>query len=359
MTLSVVLATFAATSIVGGQSKSEQPRWFKGNTHTHTLNSDGDSTPDEVVRWYREHGYQFLVLTDHNFLTSIEGLNALHGADDRFLLIRGEEVTDRFGDKPLHVNGLDLGRIVQPQGGQSVVDVLQRNVDAIRKERAVPHINHPNFRWAITPDELRQVRNTKLFEIYNGHPQVNNVGGGGVPGLEEIWDALLSNGQIIYGIAVDDAHVFKQPGNPNVAGPGRGWVVVRAARLDAASLMEALERGDFYASTGVVLDEVRADAKSLTVTVKADSWSKYRIQFIGRQGRVLQEVAEPTATYAMVGDEGYVRARVLESNGRYAWVQPVMVPRSSVGAGAGLALLCMGALGLAFIASRSLNSRSS
>ncbi len=46
-----------------------QLRWYKGNTHTHTLNSDGDSTPDEVARWYREHGYQFLVLSDHNFLT--------------------------------------------------------------------------------------------------------------------------------------------------------------------------------------------------------------------------------------------------------------------------------------------------
>ncbi|HZS07725.1 MAG TPA: hypothetical protein VFD58_23010 [Blastocatellia bacterium] len=50
-------------------------RWYKGNTHTHTLNSDGDSTPDEVVRWYREHGYHFLVLTDHNYLTAVDGLN--------------------------------------------------------------------------------------------------------------------------------------------------------------------------------------------------------------------------------------------------------------------------------------------
>src|SRR5688572_21582519 len=117
--------------------------WYKGNTHTHTLNSDGDSTPDDVVRWYREHDYQFLVLTDHNFLTSIEALNALHGADQKFLVVRGEEVTDQFGEKPLHVNGLDLSRLVPPQGGQSVVDVLQRNVDAIRSENGIPHINHP------------------------------------------------------------------------------------------------------------------------------------------------------------------------------------------------------------------------
>src|SRR5512134_2263043 len=94
--------------------------WFKGNLHTHTLNSDGDSTPDDVVRWYREHGYQFLVLTDHNYLTSVDGLNALHGADGKFLVIRGEEVSDRFGDKPIHINGLDLTRVIEPQGGSSV-----------------------------------------------------------------------------------------------------------------------------------------------------------------------------------------------------------------------------------------------
>src|SRR6185503_5072902 len=76
-------------------------RWYKGNTHTHTLNSDGDSTPDDVAKWYREHGYRFVVLTDHNFLTGVDGLNALHGAFDQFLVIKGEEVTDRFVDKPI------------------------------------------------------------------------------------------------------------------------------------------------------------------------------------------------------------------------------------------------------------------
>src|SRR5262245_31639973 len=185
-------------------ASTAKPRWYKGNTHTHTLNSDGDSTPDDVVRWYREHGYQFLVLTDHNFLTSVDGLNALHGADEQFLVVRGEEVTDRLGDKSLHINALGSSSKVDPQGGASVVEVLQRNVDAIRAAAAVPHINHPNFRWSVTADELRQVRNNKLFEVYNGHHTVNNLGGGGVPGTEEAWDAILSSGVLLYGIAVDD-----------------------------------------------------------------------------------------------------------------------------------------------------------
>jgi len=323
-----LLLLLLAVTLDAGRLTAQQPqlkRWYKGNTHTHTVNSDGDSTPDEVVRWYREHGYQFLVLTDHNFLTSTTALNALHGADERFIVIKGEEVTDRFGTKPLHVNGLDVNAQVAPQGGTSVTDVLQRNVDAIRKAAGVPHINHPNFQWAVTADDLIKLRNNKLFEIYNGHPQVNNAGGGGVPGVEEAWDAILSAGMLLYGIAVDDAHVFKQPGNANVAGPGRGWVVVRAARLDARAILEAMEAGDFYASTGVELAEYEVTSSAIRIAVRPTSFSKYRIQFIGKGGRLLAERAEPSATYTFKGDEGYVRARVLESNGQIAWAQPIKV----------------------------------
>ncbi len=306
-------------------AQSPPTRWFKGNTHTHTLNSDGDSAPDDVVKWYREHGYQFLVLTDHNVLTNVDGLNALHAARGQFLVIKGEEVTDRFGDLHLHVNGLDVAREVPPQGGTSVVEVLQRNVDAIRDAGGIPHINHPNFRWAITADQLRQVRNNRLFEIFNGHPQVNNLGGGGVPGLEEAWDAILTSGVLLYGIAVDDAHNFKDPGNPGVAGPGRGWVMVRAERLETRAILDAMERGDFYASTGVVLKDYQASRERITVDVQPTPYSKYRIQFIGAGGRVLKEVAAPTATYEVTGAEGYVRTKVIESNGQVAWTQPVAV----------------------------------
>ena len=210
---SILTATAVACAWLAGPiAAQDQPlRWYKGNTHTHTPNSDGDSTPDEVVRWYREHDYHFVVLSDHNFLTSVDGLNALYGADEQFLVIRGEEVTDAFEDKPIHINGIDVQSLVEPQGGNSVVEVIQRNVDAIRAASGVPHINHPNFGWAITPDELTQVRNNRLFELFNGHPQVNIHGGGGVPGLEEVWDEILSSGILLYGIAVDDAHIFKRP----------------------------------------------------------------------------------------------------------------------------------------------------
>jgi hypothetical protein len=312
----------------GAAALSPPMRWYKGNTHTHTINQGGDSTPDDVARWYREHGYQFLVITDHNFLPKVDGLNALHGAEEKFLVIQGEEVTSRVGGNSVHVNGLDLDRVVKAHESTSIAETLQANIDGIRAASGVPHINHPNHTWSLTTEHLRQAQNYKLFEIYNGHPSVNNFGGGGVPGLEEVWDRLLASGMLVYGVATDDAHVFKDPGNPRVSGPGRAWVTVRAPRLEAGALMESLERGDFYASTGVVLDEVHATATALTVKVSVDGASKYRIQFIGRGGRVLSESIESTATYTFAGDEGYVRAKVLESNGRAAWVQPVQVPGS-------------------------------
>ena len=96
---------------------------------------------------------------------------------------------------------------------------------------------------------------------------VNNLGGGDVPGLEAAWDAILSSGVLLYGIAVDDAHTFKEPGNRDLAGPGRGWVVVRAARLEPRAILEAMERGDFYASTGVELTDYEVTPNAMTVTV--------------------------------------------------------------------------------------------
>ena len=329
----ITIVAVLAIGVFSARPKTQDPApkgvWFKGQLHTHTLNSDGDSTPDDVVRWYREHGYHFVAITDHNYLTSVDGLNAVHGADDKFLVMKGEEVTDRFGDKPIHVNGLDPAGFIRPAGGNSVVTMVQNMIDAIRSARGVPSINHPNYGWAISADELTQLQRTRLFEVFNGHPLVNNAGGGGVPGLEETWDRILSSGKLIYGIAVDDAHYFKRPEDTTAPRPGFGWVHVRASRLDARSIVEALERGEFYSSTGVELESIGASATSLRIAVKADRLSKYRIQFIGRHGSVLAEMISTPATYAFRGDEGYVRAKVIESNGKVAWVQPVPVGTSA------------------------------
>src|SRR5688572_2901482 len=177
----LLLAALAAVQLIpapAAQTGQTAPlQWFKGNTHTHTIESDGDSTPEEVTLWYKKYGYHFLVLSDHNVLTRIDDLNAKYAVLGVFTLIRGEEVTTAVEGKSVHVNGIDTREPIGQQKGTSVLEVLQQSVDAIRAQDGVPHINHPNFRWSITPDQLRSVKHNKLFEIYNGHPQVNIHGG--------------------------------------------------------------------------------------------------------------------------------------------------------------------------------------
>lgn len=299
-------------------------RWYKGNTHTHTIESDGDSTPEEVTRWYRERDYQFLVLSDHNVLTAIAGLSQQFAAPERFLLVPGEEVTDAFQDAPLHLNGLNVDRVVTPQRGTSVLDTLQRDVDAIREARGTPHINHPNFGWAIGSADLAALERYRLLEIFNGHPTVNNHGGGDRPGMEEVWDRLLRAGRRVYGIAVDDAHYFKRPWDPKAPKPGQGWVVVRAPRLEAAAILASLEAGDFYASTGVTLEAYEADATAIVLRVKADGDARFRLALIDASG-VVERRDGAAARFALAGRRGYARVVVTDSNGGTAWTQPVFL----------------------------------
>jgi len=324
ISLGILLAASAGAAAPHAQEGGSL-KWFKGNTHTHSLNSDGDSTPDEVVRWYREQRYHFLFFTDHNMVTPVEGLNGLFAMPERFLVVRGEEVTDQAAGKPVHLNMLGGEGVVQPQGGESVAEALRRNVAAIAAARGVISINHPNFGWAMSGADLAGGKGAQLVEIHNGHFMVNNAGGGGLPSAEALWDSMLSAGIRIFGVASDDVHQLKQPWSKSSARPGQGWVVVRAARLTAGSILSALAAGDFYASTGVELADVQSTPQQLTVTVKEQAYAKYTIQFIGQGGRILKDTITSPATYEIGGNEGYVRARILDSNGQVAWTQPVFV----------------------------------
>jgi len=320
----IVSAIFAAwLAATTGRSAVDAPKqWYKGNLHTHTLNSDGDSTPAAVVSWYREHKYNFLILSDHNYLTEVEGLNSLYGAKEKFLLVAGEEVTDSYKGKSVHVNAYNLKELVQPAHGASLVETVRGNIRAILAKGALPSVNHPNFTWALTAQDLLEVEELTHFEVYNGHPGVNNHGGGGFDSPDEMWDTLLTHGRRIYGIAVDDAHNFKTF-ERNLSNPGRGWVRVQAESLDADSLTNALRRGEFYASTGVALNEVSSSGDELKVVIQDAPPLKYVTYFIGEQGKILAKSLELNSAYRRTGQEKYVRARVEASNGDVAWTQPV------------------------------------
>lgn len=319
--LSLIACAVALTQVRPPWEEGK-PRWYKGNLHTHTVNSDGDSTPHEVATWYREHGYQFLALTDHNYRTEIAALNAIHGAREKFLLIPAEELTDQYLKRPIHINAINLETEVQAQHGDSVAATIQRNVDVIRGAKGLPSVNHPNFHWAITAKDMMGIKGLKLFEVWNGHPTVNNGGGGGSASLDQMWDELLSGGQQLYGISVDDAHVFKKTGQ-EFSNPGRGWVVVRAPALTPEAITSALEKGDFYSSSGVRLLDVHTSGPEYRVEIDARATERFTTTFIGEGGKVLATSFDTIPIYRFTGKEKYVRARVDSSFGVSAWTQPV------------------------------------
>jgi hypothetical protein len=323
-TIAIALAAACAGPVPGD--------WFQGTTHTHTLNSDGDSTPDDVVRWYREHGYDFVFITDHGMVTNIEPLNALFGGGGQFLVLPAEEVTSNSKTPELHVhvNALNPNGKIKAQKGTGARDTLQMDLDAVSAAGGLAQINHPNFFWQLTANDIANVNGATFMEIANMQPDVNSFGAGpDAPGTEEIWDQVLSRGKAIWGTASDDAHDFKDkmPPDPKwpLAKPGGGWIMVRAEHLTLDDIMKSLRAGDFYASTGVILKDYQVSGKQISIQVapREAYREKYRIQFIGKNGKILQDKTAESATYAIKGDEGYVRSRITSSNGGFAWTQPV------------------------------------
>jgi hypothetical protein len=393
-------------------------RWWKGNLHTHTLWSDGDDFPESVADWYKTNGYHFLALSDHNVLQTIEKWVAVTSAvrrlayengqarfganwlerwagpaglkvrlrtlaefrglveeRGRFLLIPSEELSDRHRTLPLHLNVTNPREFIQPRGGTNVTDVLQRNIDAVLAQRKrtgqpmFPHVNHPNFGWAITAEDMMPLRGERFFEVYNGHPSVHNEGDAHHASSERVWDLLLafrlSQYQTgpLFGLAVDDAHHYHQHQRTN-SNSGRGWVMVRAPQLEAASLIAALEAGDFYASTGVRLKAMHRSATELSLEIEPEPGVTYSTHFIGTlrgfdpssnpgprpkdslfpvtrdyEGEIGTTLAVSEglrASYRPRGDELYVRAKVISSKAKLnavregeteaAWVQPIIPP---------------------------------
>ncbi len=407
LTLAVIMigaATSVAQSVPKDASEAATPEaapvWLRGNTHTHTLWSDGDAPPETAIAWYVDHDYDFLVLSDHNLVQTgerwfdvspdgrltpakVEAVSNRFGADfaeiregedgpqmrlrrldelktmfDRpgeFVLIPGEEVTSSFRLAEIHINAINVDEMLPPLKGESVQTTIQDNLDAIAawgdaNDRPVlAHLNHPNFRKSLSASNLAEMRGERFFEVYNGHRSVENERVGNRPSMEEMWDLALiarlhggaGDGGPLYALATDDAHDHYEVDAVSI--PGRGWIMVRSATHDPDDIVRAMRMGDFYASSGVELVDVRSDSTRMTIDIDAEAGVTYRTEFIGATreddettpiARVLATIDGDSATYDFQGDELYVRARVTSSrlhprpyrkgDFKMAWTQPVL-----------------------------------
>lgn len=340
-----LVVPFALLFASASSSRAQEPVWFKGNTHAHTvLSGHGDTSPEEVAQWYLDRGYHFLILSEHNRFIRPDSVELPRDRRRDFILIPGEEVT---GHQVIHTTAMNIRDLVDWRADHDEKHrIIQSHVDSTILAGGTPILNHPNFEWAVEVDDVRPVRRLHLFELYNGHPHVHNFGDSTHISTEELWDDLLTDGMLIYGVSSDDAHQFQSWGT-DVSNPGRGWVMVRADSLTPAAVTQAMRGGRFYASSGVVLEDVRR-AREYGIHVDTEGTRRemgspyvtgrhveegppgYEIQFIGPEGRVLHQAAGASATFTIPDGLSYMRAKVifrrLRSGGgyeaTYAWTQP-------------------------------------
>ncbi|MEM8736182.1 MAG: hypothetical protein AAGG44_18270, partial [Planctomycetota bacterium] len=287
--------------------------------------------------------------------------------------IPGEEVSDRAAGKPVHMNATNLLEKISPVGGETVREAMTNNLRMVKEQekklgrKLMMHLNHPNFGWAVTAEDLAAVYDERFYEVYNGHPGVNHLGDEQRPSIERIWDLantlrLTTGSSLLYGIGTDDSHDYHELRGQGKSGShtGRGWVMVRSKFLTPEHLITALRNGDFYASSGVELRDVQyhADEAKLVVEVEPQAGEQFTIQFIGTKlpnhaggesgseameipedsiGEVLAEAKGTSGEYQFVGNELFVRAVVTSSappedpsfadQKKQAWTQPVLGDR--------------------------------
>lgn len=396
-----------------------EPQWYKGATHVHSLWSDGNGAPEIIADWYKERGWDFVCFSEHNILMEgekfvpvdpeghltparLSAIQQRFGADwpvmrnvggahqmrlktlvelsdyfnepGEFLLVPAEEMTTKGGNP--HMNVINVREVVAgaPEEGDPVPK-MQGYIDAIdaqQQKYEVPmlvHLDHPNWRNALSTEQIMAVRGLRFFEVYNGagttdrgYPDL------GIPTTERRWDIILSMklrrdpNYIIYGVSSDDSHRYFQFHSGN-ANPGRGWVMVRAESLEANALVEAMQRGEFYGSSGVTLKTMERGEKHLALEIDGEPDVTYTTRYIGTRkgfddathpfldgegatpagssliysdsiGIVLHETTALQSRYEFKGDELYVRATVTSDKPmpnpptkgdlEMAWVQPVV-----------------------------------
>lgn len=365
--------------------------WYKGNLHTHSLWSDGDDYPEMIADWYKSNGYNFLGFSEHNklqegpawknhnnkearsafekylskFGSKIEyydwgnGINAarlmpldeyrnLFEEKEKFLLIHNEEITSNFNTRPIHMVATNIKYVLPGQYAKTKTGIIQETVNKVAEQRKltgqkmIVQLCHPNFGYSLTTQDILPVKDLRFFEVFNGAPATNSYGNALNESTEVIWDKVnLSRSKegipLLLGVGVDDAHNYHET-KPDLNNTGRAWIVVNAPKLDQESIVEAMEAGKFYTSTGVVLESLSFGSKLISLKVKKIAGVTYKIQFIGaKKGKnsseVLKEVAGTDAEYVLKNDDLFVRAKIISSKLRQnvdpvgdfekGWTQPV------------------------------------
>jgi hypothetical protein len=274
--------------------------WYRGNTHTHARFSDKVDRDDvpEIAGWYRKRGYNFLLLSEHN--DHLENKRTIcHdelSVPGKFIMLCGLELS-----LSKHHTALGITRYIGDE--ESLQDGVSKTISA----GGLAILNHP-YSSRVSMRSFIDIKGLNHLELVNGGRMEQT------PYVEMLWDSILSapDGRPVFAVASDDNH-FKG------WRVGRGWIMVKAPALTKEDIETSIQNGNFYATTGVYLNDITVSPESISI----DSRDGSAISFIGRNGKLLASFEDRKATYKFNGDELYVRAKITNSRSEAAWTQPV------------------------------------
>lgn len=310
---------------------------LRGNLHSHTTNSDGRLSPAEAVRAFREHGYDFLCLSEHDLYTDYsdelggEGLVILPGLEASAYLYADEGESVRL--KCHHMHGilgtdemvagaerrLSHGERLEPvrcHGSWDGAEVARALAAELSARGCAVTYNHPI--WSrVDPEEFCGVEGYFALEIFN-YDTVNESGTGRDT---TYWDLMLRHGRRVWGLATDDNHdggLFDDAFG--------GWVVVCAERRTRDAIVRALLAGEYYSSSGPEL--VNWGVEGERVWVECSPCERVNLVAGGpvNAGSTVIAPAGETVTraeFALGGGETYLRVECVDARGRVAWSNPV------------------------------------
>ena len=326
-------------------------KWYRGNLHCHSTNSDGTYSPEELKELYKAMGYSFIAYSDHDIFLENNELNdesflALPSAE---LKVYGSKVIEGCGDwKTFHLcavrgpeknnkdnsklNILENNRVIEPvyTDSENQINEVQKIIDDYNGMGNFVTVNHPI--WSrLETEELKQLDNYFALEIFNSQCAVDyDDNGAGVL----LWDSLLRQGKKVFGVAADDNHNrkyldqepwekidFNHPRSPS----GKGWVMVNAENLDKDSILNSLMNGQFYSSTGPEIHDFYIENN--TVNFKCSPVRKIYVVAYEQRGCGFTEGDKDitAASYKLTGREKYIRIECVDKNGNKAWTNPVFL----------------------------------
>lgn len=288
-------------------------KWYRGNIHTHSIASDGRKTPEKLVEFYKESGYDFLAITDHGRVTDSSGLGS-----SGFLMIPGQElcVGHSHDNTFYHIVAVGIEKTMPFRDFDHSIDP-QDVIDYINERHAIPILAHPY--WSgLNHQDMMSLKNIHGVEVYNASCDYErNRGFSGIH-----IDGIISAGRRPYIYATDDQHGATRTTMPDDI--GIGWINVKASSLTVKDIMDSIKKGLFYASMGPEIKEITIDADG-AITVKCSPAKYVSFTSSPEHGRLYHAKNDPLTQVTYEGNYGekYIRIEVTDFEGRTAWSNPI------------------------------------